>query len=272
MIRIALAFLGASILIGCSPSASSTSESSGNSITGAQQPGLVVEQWRFRSDEGRLDATISGLIPDDSKPIHGEDGFRRDGFRVVILNSEDFMKLWKEMDSTSPDRTIRHGEAISWRDVLTRSIRKNTVVLENGRAQRLPQSVLGLAARGWSVPTIEGAGVHLQIVPHLIVQRMTNTGRKRQGELRGQPLARAIETTLQEGMVLLVSSAPVLRASNEDSDTEPSSFFPSTGPNAPLPPTVAELLLDDDNGQIRSVLVIRGTPNSAYTPQPRTTQ
>lgn len=271
MIRIALVFFGAGILIGCSPSASSTSASSGNSFTGAQQPGLVVEQWRFSAEEGQLDAAVSGIIPDDSEPIYGEDGFRRDGFRVVVLNTEDVMKLWTEIDSTSPIRTIRHGEAISWRDVLSRSIDKNTVVLENGRARRLPQSVLGLAARGWSVPTIEGAGVHLQMVPHLNLQRMSNAGRKRQGELRGQPLSKAIETTLQEGTVLLVSSAPVLRASDEDSDSEPSSFFPSTGPNAPLPPTVAELLLDDDNGRIRSVLVIRGTPNSAYTPQPRTT-
>jgi hypothetical protein len=267
--RIAIWLLLAIAIIGCAPTASSRAKSSSTLTTARHTPGLLVEQWQFQSDDGRLDAAVSELMPDETEPIHGEAGFRRDGFRVVLLDAEGADALRVAMASESPTQRIRHGEAVAWRDLLTRSIEQNTVVLENGRARRLPRSIVALAARGWSVPTVQGAGVHVQIVPYLIAQRASSRADLRPGELRGRPFANAIEATLDEHTILIVTSDPALRATGEEPRSESSSFFPSTGPNAPLPPTVAELLLDGDNGRTRGVLVIRGTPNSAFKPSAR---
>ena len=154
MTRIAIWFLLAVVIIGCAPTTSSRTKSSSSFATTPHSPGLLVEQWQFHSDDGRLDAAVSEFIPEETEPIHGEAGFRRDGFRVVLLDAEGADALHVAMASESPTQRIRHGEAVAWRDLLTRSIEQNTVVLENGRARRLPRSIVALAARGWSVPTV----------------------------------------------------------------------------------------------------------------------
>ena len=270
MIRIVTCLIGSCALVGCATSSDRpTTQNPGQ--TNNSIPGIVVEQWRFQADDGRLDAAISELIPDDTSPLHGEEGFRHEGFRVVILDSQGAQALQESLESESPARRIRHGEALAWRDLLTRTIDQSTVILENGRARRLPRSVMGLAARGWSIPTIDGAAVHIQVVPHLIAERVMIRPAVQPGELRGRAMANPLEATLDADSILIVTSAPALRTTDEDSNDQGSNFFPSTGPNAPLPPTVAELLLDSDNGRTRGILVIRGIPNSAFKPPARKT-
>ena len=256
---------------GCAESSSSRSLSRSSSPLTGSPPGLVVEQWRYQGEDGRLDVVISELLPDESQTIHGEEDFRRDGFRAVVLDAQGAQQLQATLDLDSPARRIQHGEAVAWRDLLTRTIDRNTVVLENGRAQRLPQSIMGLAARGWSIPTVNGSAVHVQIVPHIIPERTSISPNVRPGELRGQALSSTIETTLDEDTILVVTSAPALVKDEAQEQERNVSFLPSTGPNAPLPPTVAELLLDGNNGSIRGVLLIRGTPNPAYRPQAKNT-
>lgn len=233
------------------------------------QPGLYVEQWRIESSDGRLDAAISELLPEEPIPLHGEMGFRHDGFRVALLSEVDIDALRAALTPAAPARRVQHGEALAWRDLLSRHVERRTVVLENGRMRRLPRGIIALAARGWSIPTVKGAGVHLQLVPHLVQQRVRPSSTATPGDLRGTPLAAAIEVTLPPATALLITSDSSLAATPDDAEEAPAHPSPTIGPVGPaaqLPPTVAELLLDEDNGRFRMVLILHGTPNPALLP------
>jgi hypothetical protein len=240
------------------------------------QPGLIVERWMIAADDGRLDAAIAGVLPEHPTPLYGQTGFRHDGFRAVVISTDDLERLRNAMSSVIPARRITHGEATAWRDLVSRHVERKTVVLENGRMRRLPRGIVSLAARGWSIPTLNGAGLHLQLVPHLVKQGTRPRPSMRPGSLRGIPLANGLEVTLDGSTALIVTSAPSLEepprntVEGESPPTEdpPSVGPPSVGigPAAPLPPTVAELLLDEDNGRRRSVLILQGTPHPSLRP------
>lgn len=270
--------VGASILLlaGCGAPQPS-SETPINSITFVpNQTGLVVERWTFSAEDGRFDAALAEVLPEKPEPLFGETGFRRDGFRAVIVSTDDLERLRRTMSNLIPTRRITHGEATAWRDLLSRHVERRTVVLENGRMRRLPRGIVSLAARGWSMPTVDGAGLHVQLIPHIIMQGSRPSPSLRPGDLRGIPLANVLEVTLDGSMALLVTSVPSLESPAEDEEEgestpseERSSVGPPSigiGPAAPLPPTVAELLLDEDNGRRRSVLILQGTPHPSLRP------
>ena len=237
----------------------------------AEQIGLVTEHWQIRARDGRLEAAISEVMPDDLPVIYGEEGFTSQGFQVVIIENDDLDTLRSSLESESPTRRIIRGEAFGWGDLATRPIQDNTIAMRNGRYWRMPQSVLALATRGWSIPTVDGSGLYIQLVPHHITDRADSENILRSGNVRGTMLSNPLETTLLDNQALLITT----RLENpSDLDGEPPStevdIIPG-GMEMRLPPTVAEILLDDESGSVRGVMVIHGRSNPKVRPPSKST-
>ena len=255
---------------GCSPT-SNTSRT--NEITRAapEQIGLVTEHWQIRAENGRLEAAISEVMPDDVLPVHGEEGFASQGFQVVIIENDDLEILRSSLESESPTRRLIRGEAFGWGDLATRSINENTIAMRNGRYWRMPESVLALATRGWSIPTIDGSGLYVQLVPHHITERVDSEETLRSGNVRGLMLSDPLETTLLDNQALLITTRLESPPSLDEAPSPTSTDIIPGGMEMQLPPTVAEILLDDELGTVRGIMVIHGRSNPKMRPPTQST-
>lgn len=247
-----------------------TSKPSTKSIRSNQdETGLVVQHWRIREGGSSIDAALDQVSLDAEDPIHGERDFRHDGFRVLVVDETQLEEILSGLGSSFPMNRTWHGEAVAWRDLRSTRVDQGAVTLENGRARRLPASIVSLAGRSWSVPTVSSAGLHVQLIPHVVPQRPEKAVEFRPGELRGQALSSPLEVTLGPQEYLLLTSAAGL-AKTPDSQEETSSQGPrpaaTPGPGTLMPPTVAEMLLDEQNGGIRGILVIHGIPHPSLIP------
>lgn len=147
-------------------------------------------------------------------------------------------------------------------------------MLMEGRSRRLSQQIVALAVRGWSIPTLDGARLHIELVPHLAGNRLNLLEAPRQlGELRGTTIAEVLTCTLGEEECLLVVSIDDLTPRAEEGADAPEEGQeagggdgPFDGPIVPLPPTAAGWLLDDPVSRDRGVLLIHGRPHPAFTP------
>jgi hypothetical protein len=148
--------------------------------------------------------------------------------------------------------------------------------------------LLTLAVRGWSLPLVDGAGVQVELVPHLEATTIDPLSPPPPpGEFRGVPLVPAIERVLGPGEVLLVASVQdrrVVTPSMSDSVPTPSEqdatsvsdpdsvdadretgpgVGPGAGPDGGLPPTLASCLVGEPIVGERGVMLFRGRPHPA---------
>ncbi|MCH2161321.1 MAG: hypothetical protein MK085_05560 [Phycisphaerales bacterium] len=274
MIRSTLFLLPTILLASCAgtptPTLGTTSTGRPTPVTSTniEETGLVVFHWRVHSGHDDVDSALDVIETRTRDAIHGENSFRRDGFRVMRLTADEFEDIREVLQENTPMSRTWHGEAISWRDLLVTRVESGAVALENGRAQKLPSGIVALAGRAWSIPTIDAAGVHVQLIPHLVRQRPARE-QGRPGALRGVALSKPVEATLGPDDALLVISAAGLLSDSEPSDDPGPSrvaSFPA-GPGTAMPPTVAELLLDEQAGRIRGILVLQGQPHPSMLPR-----
>ena len=232
----------------------------------SEQIGLVTEHWQIRAADGRLEAAISEVMPDEAPAIHGEEGFASQGFQVVIIENEDLEVLRNTLESESPTRRIVRGEAFGWGDLATRSINTNTIAMRNGRYWRMPQSILALATRGWSIPTVDGSGLYIQLVPHHVTERLEAEETLRSGNVRGLMLSAPLETTLLDNQALLITTRLESPTAPEEEPPPSEVDIIPGGAEMQLPPTVAEILLDNERSTVRGIMVIHGRSNPKMRP------
>ena len=238
------------------------------------RPGVVVERLRMRRNPDQLDAILAGL-PDAAPIPRGSEGLRSDGFLTRIIDETTLARLEGELGPDVFVGRIWHGEATGWRSAGSRRLPRGSAMLIDGRTRRIDDRILTLALRGWSLPTVEGAGLHVELIPYVVDNSVAPlSAPKPPGELRGIPLAAVLSCTLQSDQVLLIASARELEVpteASEESDSKPADsarggFF--AGPVVPLPPTPAAWLIDDPISGERGVLLIRGRPNPGLIPPP----
>ena len=268
MIRGVSCLLALCLLIGCQGAPVATVETSPTVSTKVDETGLVVLHWRSRDNREEMTALINAIETTIPPSVHGEDAFRRDGFRILKLTPEQLDEVRTVVGEDTPLSRTWHGEAMTWRDLLVTRVEAGAIAMENGRARRMPSGFVGLAGRAWSVPTIDGAGVHVQLVPHLVRQRPTAEP-IRPGALRGVALADPVEATLgPDDALLVISVAGLLPTISRDAPIaeEPPVATFSSGPETAMPPTVAELLLDELPARTRGILVLQGRPHPSMQP------
>ena len=140
------------------------------------------------------------------------------------------------------------------------------------------RATVALAARGYSIPTVDDAAIHVELAPYLVESSIDPMSTRRIGDLRGIPLCHGIECTLEPGEAVVIASIPRLRrgpspvtetgeATTKESGPTADASDPApvagigAGPVAPLPPTAAELLLDDTGVRNRGLMIITGRPH-----------
>lgn len=241
------------------------------------RPGLVVERLRVREASAALDAAIAAIPEVDAAPAAAE-RWRREGLLVKVVDEDGLAALEATLGpAVLPSRTW-HGEATGWRSAARRRLARGAVMLQDGRARPLDETILSLAVRGWSMPLVDGGALQVEIVPHLTATTIDPLAAPvPPGELRGDPLAPMIERTLAPNQVLMVATVPERRraASNEESTDDaddaagekdgasPPPRSIGAGPVAALPPTIGGWLVDDPISGERGVLLIRGRPHPA---------
>lgn len=242
------------------------------------RPGLVVDRWSVSEAGSPLDAILAAVEPEASETLPGTAAMQRNGFRVLVVGPEELALLRRTLGAEAYRGRTWHGEAIGWRNLASRRLGRGTVMLLDGRARRMDDRTVALAARGYSIPTVEDAAIHLEVAPYLVESSIDPMSTRRLGDLRGTPLCHGIECTLKPGEAVVVASIPRLRrasgtipepggttADASDAPIDPSETTPvagiGAGPVAPLPPTTAELLLDDSGVRDRGLLIITGRPH-----------
>ena len=258
------------LLSGCgsTPSASVDDPAVSDRIS---QTGLVAERWRVPSDSGIVE-TIFADAASTAMNVRGVVTMRSDGFRCAVAELADVERMLRTDAGDGLAGRTWHGEATTWRTLIGRRTQRGTVLLVDGRARRLPESIVSIEIRGWSLPTVEDAVIQLQVVPVVTTVAGTRIDASPlpPGRLRGTPLSTALESTLRPGQCLLIASVPKLQtpdgddATSDAAGTEPRSRAPGigTGPAGSLPATIAGWLLEDTLANTENLIIIHGRPRA----------
>lgn len=272
--------LAAALLAGCdAPTRTRTALSTVPDT--ATQTGVVAERWRLprsKSIVAEIFAHAEVVVDDDAIDPRGVANMRTDGFRCAIA---DLTVVERALAGGGSDGRVGrtwHGEATSWRSLIGRRTQRGTVLLVDGRARRMPESVVSVEIRGWSMPTPEDAAIHLQLVPMVTTSVGSRLGDlpTRPGQLRGRPLSTVLESSLRPGQCLVMASVPRLQVPPRAPES-PDSPSPTEEPEAPssaerepgigpgpigvLPPTIAGWLLEDGTSGSETLIVIHGRPH-----------
>ena len=239
------------------------------------EPGLIVERLRIVSGQPSPDPIISTLEPLDSN-IEGSTGFRSQGFLAMVISGDELNRLESNLAPTAFAGRTWHGEATGWRSTSSRRLSDGSAMLIEGRSRRISNQILTLAIRGWSIPTVDGSELYVEIVPHIAGGRLNLLKAPRQiGELRGTTLSEVLTCTLKpDECLLLVSASDLETEPSTEADPAPNGDKPGRqeggfdGPVVALPPTAAGWLLDDPISGDRGVLLIHGRPHPAFQPPP----
>jgi len=258
------------------------------------RPGLVVERLRIRGDEDRLRAALASL-PESTVDPEISERWRREGFLVRVIDEDTLADFEAELAPETIAVRTWHGEATGWRSAARRRLPRGSVIMLDGRARPIDERFLTLAVRGWSLPLVDGAGLQLELVPHLQATTIDPLAPPAPpGEFRGVPLVPAIERVLKPGDVLLLASVQDRRAvtpsmnDRRDPDGEPGDSpppgasspdspaseigsdepsrddrGPGPGPSGGLPPTLAACLVGEPIVGERGVMLFRGRPHPA---------
>ncbi len=229
--------------------------------------GVVVERLLVRRDDGRLDALLAGLESSAASPA-GADALRREGFRALRVSEGDVARL---EGGLGPDAFVGrtwHGEATAWRPATSRRLNGGSAMLVDGRTRRIEDRILTLGLRGWSLPTVSGAALQIEVVPYITGGPIDPLAPPRSPQtLRGEPLAQMLTCTLaKDEILLLVSDHELDESAAQDPTPENEAASMFAGPIAASAPTPAAWLLDDPFLGDRGVLIIRGRPNPNLLP------
>lgn len=234
------------------------------------RPGLVVERLRLKVDRSTLDALLLELPDLPTNPADIE-RWRREGFLLKVIDPSTLARLEASLEPGLAVSRTWHGEATGWRSASRRRLGRGAAMLIDGRARPVDDRILSLEMRGWSIPRTDGAVLQVEFVPLVIGNIIDPLAPPRPpGELRGETLAPAVETSLGADRIILVASVPRRRATpppdpgpeaEETSRIDAAGRPIGAGPEAVLPPTIASWLIDDPYADERGILLIRGRPH-----------
>lgn len=157
-------------------------------------------------------------------------------------------------------RSTLLGQPLEWTDLATTPVRAGTVMFAAGRPRESAECILRLAFRGWCFPTVEAASARVEF-------RLGEDESKVAMATIDPSQARPRRTDLPDGRaalelgpeeVLLIAARPAASAPEAEK-----------GPETPLPPTVAALLLDRSPFPDRATVLVVVPSVADILPEPR---
>lgn len=194
--------------------------------------GLVTLTWQVPENESVLRTWFASHEPAGADPVELA-RIASQGWAVAQVPLEQLPEALVALGGSFGQTRTWHGQALEWREIAGTRVEGGAAVMMGSRPARLPDGVLSLMLRGWTVPLEVGAVYDVELVP---MQRMP-PGAGTQSALRERTewLAEAsITLELPRGSATLIAGlAPTAKRGAR----------PSTGPFAAAAPTIGEFLL-----------------------------
>ncbi|MBL9147311.1 MAG: hypothetical protein JNM94_01320 [Phycisphaerae bacterium] len=244
--------------------------------TATEQDGLELLRWSVSDDETRIRRAFARHADDGVLLDRDQNALAEAGLRAVVVPDASLPSLLAELGGTSSAITVWHGQMTTWRELSVASFDPSrgasAMAMIDGRAERL-SGWLRLMARGWTLPTEDGAVFELTIVPQLVAEKNDLSGLLNRDRLRGRVFdALRVHVELPRDTALVLASEPPDDKIEEDPEgpADADAPTPLRGPPAELPPTLGEMLLTDSAAAPprRLVLVLRARLPDTLFPEP----
>lgn len=239
--------------------------------------GLELQRWTVFDKPGQ---TMQALLKHADPPAVDEATqlrLKRNGFRFVRVPLDQLEALQIDLGGAPVNVNEWHGQVPEWRSLQDRPLDgRGKAVAIDGHVERYDRGEFRLMIRSWSVQLEDGPCVHLEALP-LHQQPQASGLRRLLGE--ESPIGKgfgsmALDVQLQAGWAyVLLSEMPQVDWPGLDAPDQPPRGSPSnaakamvrapkygpgdvSGPDAPAPLTMGELLLPlDRDPPTRSLLV-----------------
>lgn len=244
--------------------------------TATEQDGLELLRWSVTDDEARIRRAFARHADDGVLLDRDRNALKEAGLRAIVVSDDALPSFLAELGGTSSAITVWHGQMTTWRELSVASFdpsRGSTAMaMIDGRAERL-SGWLRLMARGWTLPTEDGAVFELTLVPQLVAEKNDLSGLLNRDRLRGRVFdALRLHVELPRDTALVLASEPPDIDVEEDPEgpADADAPAPLRGPPAELPPTLGEMLLTDSAAAPprRLVLVLRARLPDTLFPEP----
>lgn len=88
------------------------------------------------------------------------------GIEVIRIREADQAYIYSRLPALSPPGLRWHGQAITWRNMLPSTVSiDNRTLVHQGDELSHPVGYLGLSGRGWSIMTIDGPRIQIELAP-----------------------------------------------------------------------------------------------------------
>ncbi|MBI1304579.1 MAG: hypothetical protein GC172_12470 [Phycisphaera sp.] len=182
------------------------------------------------------------------------------GFLLLRVDRARLGEVRAALGDSPYARSTLLGQPLEWTDLATAPVRAGTVLFVAGRPRESAECILRLAFRGWCFPTVEAAAARVEF-------RLGEDESKVAAVTIDPSLARPRRADLPDGRAVIeLGSDEVLVVAARPAAPPPAE---EKGPETPLPPTVAALLLDRSPFPDRVTVLVVVPSVADILPEPR---
>jgi hypothetical protein len=182
------------------------------------------------------------------------------GFLLLRVDRARLGEVRAAFGESTVARSTLLGQPLEWTDLATAPVRAGTVMFVAGRPRESAECILRLAFRGWCFPTVEAASARVEF-------RLGEDESKVAAVTIDPSLARPRRADLPDGRASLeLGPDEVLLVASRPAEATPE---PEKGPETPLPPTVAALLLERSPFPDRATVLVVVPAVADILPEPR---
>jgi hypothetical protein len=226
---------------------SRTSQALSDSVSDDIGSGMTLVRLALPAETAN-DAELMGRITAGGTAAPIACALSTNGFTLLRIKAADLPELVRMFGGAHSIRREALGSPLLWTELASTRVQRGTVAFVGGRPARTDSDMLlTLAMRGWSFPTIDSAATRIELrmtesqTTLDVISLDPSVVRPRPRELRDGEVV--IELAQGEALLLLATPSDPQRRSAAD------------GPSAPLPPTLAALLLDQELAENHAILL-----------------
>jgi hypothetical protein len=221
--------------------------------------GFTCLRWFVTAAPEPRAAALSRIV-DEGLAIELVSDLADNGFVLLRVDRARLGEVRAALDESTVARSTLLGQPLEWTDLATAPMRAGTVLFVAGRPRESSDCILRLAFRGWCFPTVAAAAARVEF-------RLGEDESKVAAVTIDPSLARPRRADLPDGRAalelgpdeaLIVAARPAAPAAEEEK-----------GPETPLPPTVAALLLDRSPFPDRVTVLVVVPSVADILPEPR---
>lgn len=95
-----------------------------------------------------------------------DDSWGEHGLEIIRIREHDLGVLQSRLPSTSRPGLRWHGQALTWRNLMPPATPVGErIMLTGGKEETFPGGMVGLSGRGWSLMTLDGPRVQVELAP-----------------------------------------------------------------------------------------------------------